>query len=372
MKVNYCYLLIVGFLLFSCNEVKHSELLTIPVDSSQNVPLALSAITEDLIAIELELTNESLINPDRISRILLSENYVIVAKLNQVLVFGKDGKFVRSIGTRGQGVGGFNFIVSVAIDEKNKRLFIGSTNPQKIISYDLSGTFLNEVVNPIQYNPLPHDMHYIDGKLLLVAQHIGFCRNKNKRFLHSMLYHLDDNFQVIDSHSIRKTYFAGGSMASIHPCTKNIVKGAEATFFYLSEIYDRWAPTEITLRDTLYRLENNQLIPELRLKFRNDGIDRGGNKFIELHNIFRSSRYVFSTYRNNLTNNTYQFVFDTKTGIGNNMQDGFIDDINNIEERIIIRPLTTNSEMFYFWHTHMDPDCFEEPNPTLYIGRLRR
>jgi len=27
---------------------------------------------------------------------------------------------------------------------------------------------------------------------------------------------------------------------------------------------------------------------------------------------------------------------------------------------------------FYYWHTHMDADSLEEPNPTLYIGKLKK
>ena len=344
--------------------------MTIPVDINQNNPLALSEIAEELIAINLELTDESLINPDAISDITISENYIIVTKWARVLVFDKDGKFVRAIGRVGQGPGSFIFIRNVVIDEKNERLFLLSGNPSKIISFDLNGTFLNEVS---VRNLRPKHMSYVNGKLLLVSKDIRM-RGRREFSSHSVLYRLDDSFQVIDSLCIRRTSVITDGLTlhtSFAFINKSIVQGAGGTtYFYLNELGD--PPTEIVLRDTLYRLEGNQLIPELRLSFRNDGISRAGNRFIDLKSIFRSSRYVFSIYKNTLTGNTYQFVFDTKTGKSSNMQGGFIDDINNIEERIIISPLTTNSEIFYFWHTHMDPDDFEEPNPTLYVGRLRR
>ena len=54
------------------------------------------------------------------------------------------------------------------------------------------------------------------------------------------------------------------------------------------------------------------------------------------------------------------------------MQDGYTDDIHGIKERIRIRPLSTNTEYIYYWHTHMNPNDLEEPNPTLYFGKLKK
>jgi len=54
------------------------------------------------------------------------------------------------------------------------------------------------------------------------------------------------------------------------------------------------------------------------------------------------------------------------------MQDGYTDDIHHIEKRVSIRPLNSNAELFYYRHTHMNPDDLDEPNPTLYIGKLKK
>ena len=62
-----------------------------------------------------------------------------------------------------------------------------------------------------------------------------------------------------------------------------------------------------------------------------------------------------------------------KTGKGYNMKNGFTDDFHQIEKRINIRPFASNTELFYYWHTHMNEgDLNNEPNPTLYIGRLKK
>ena len=370
MKKNYFPLLIVGLLLLSCNKAQHSDLLIIPVDISQNNPLRLSEIADEIFSVELELTDESLLRSDwPARRVLLSENYIIIVQALEIFVFDKEGRFVRQIGRVGQGPGEFTWLMDITIDESNKHLFI--TDGRRIIRYHLNGEYIDEIVRPVQASMT--EIHYSDGHFLLSAQQFGFSEDRG-HFMHSVFYRLDNTFQVVDSFDIRTDYFGWPEGLAIPLSSgSSVVRGLEAVYFYERAIPARLTqPTEIVASNTLYRLENLKRIPELRLSFRNDGIDRAGNRFICIHTIFRSSRYVFSIYDNTLTGNRYQFVFDTKTGRGYNMQDGFIDDINHIDERILIRPRITNSEYFYFWHTHMDPDSFDEPNPTLYVGRLKR
>ena len=37
-----------------------------------------------------------------------------------------------------------------------------------------------------------------------------------------------------------------------------------------------------------------------------------------------------------------------------------------------LRPMSNNTKLFYYLHTHIKPDALEEPNPTLYIGKLKK
>ena len=368
MKRNYYLLFITGVLLFSCSkDTKKSELPEYPVDIEQNISLPLSEIAEKTTAIELELTDVSLINPDRIQSIFLCDNLVIVAERERIFVFGIDGKFVRTIGSKGQGPGEYSSIRNVAMDERNKRLFINSMS--KIICYDLNGFFLKEL--PMGSDMIIKDLNYIDGKLLIAAEQIG-RKDEKGQFNHSAVYRLNDDLQIIDSCTIQNTYFER-PMSSIHPYENFILDGNGTIYIYYSDIYfNMQTPKEVVLRDTLYYLKNNHLIPGLKLKFNNDGIDGGGNKFIHLFNIYRSTRYIFAFYQNENKQMFYYYCYDTETNKGYNMQDGYIDDIHQIEKRVRIYPLNTNTEMFYYWHTHMNPNDLEEPNPTLYIGKLKK
>ena len=364
---NKFSLILICFLLLAFSDAKQYDLPEIPVNIDQNISLPLSEITDEIISVDLELTDESLINPDRIKRVFIGEDYVIIAELEKILVFSKDGKFVRPIGSKGQGPGEYTGIRSIAIDEKNRRLFVNSIS--KIICYDLNGKCIREsnTARGWSFN----DMNYINDELLLVAEQPG-RKDEKGLFKHSALIRMNNGLQIMDSCVIRNTYFRQTGLY-IHPFEDFILSGNSKVSLYCSDIYyNEQNPVETVLRDTLYRLEKNNLVPLLKLKFKNNGIDWKGNKFIQLFNVYRSSRYVFAVYGNTLNNNYYRFCYDTKTGKGFNMQNGFTDDIHKIEKLVSIRPLNTNSELFYYWHTHMKSDDLEEPNPTLYIGKLKK
>jgi len=361
---HFLFFIIITFLFFSCGETKQGDLLEIPVDIEQNNPLQLSEIAEEITAIELELTDESLLSPDYLTRITVTESEVIIAGL-KIHVFNKDGKIIRSIASRGQGPGEYNIIINIAIDKKNKRLFIVSANPDKIICYDLEGNFLKEFrFNQSFLSVTSMDLNYINDELVLVGQKMD--KNEEKGlYSPSLVIRLSDDFQIIDSYTIRNLYIGNESFATLYKHSDFILNGNSSVYLFYGDFYIKSDKSvEGTLCDTLYRFENDHLVPELKLRF--------SSKFIHLFNVYRSSRYVISFYANNQGWNNYYFCYDIKTGKGYNMKDGFMDDINGIDKRVSIRPFNHDTEMFYYLHTHMKPGDLEEPNPTLYIGKLKK
>ena len=368
--LGFWIITIISFLLLSCSKTEQGELLEIPIDIHQNSSLPLSEIAEEITAIELELTNESLINSSYIKGVIASEDNLIIADLNKVFVFSKDGKFIRSIGSRGQGPGEYNYIQNMAIDEKNKRLFIISSPDRKIITYDLNGNSSKGISAPWGY---PEGINYINEELWILCD--KFAEDSNGLYSNTALYRLDDDLRAVDSCTVRNLYLEGitGGYIYGHGAGDFILKGGKSVYLYYGNFIvdiNRWKDrsAEKISCDTLYQFRNNYLIPELTLKFKNDEI----SKFIVVLNIYRSSRYIFAVYRNDNDHKLYYFCYDTKTGKGYNMQGGYIDDINQIEERLVIRPSNLGTEMFYYLHTNMKPDDKEEPNPTLYIGKLKK
>ena len=363
MKGNFIRITIIACLLCSCSEKKQGDLPEIPVDIHKNDLLSLQEIAEEITAIEFELTDESVFSPNYIQNIVISENEVFIAGMQKIYVFSKEGKFIRTIGSKGQGPGEYLGISRIALDEKNRRLFINSS--PKILSYDLTGNFLKE--KQLSVNVV--DINYINEELLLlinkeISGSKGICS-------HSAIWRLNDDLWIVDSCTIRDLSLEGLSGSTLSWSNDFILRGSESVYVYYGDFFFEFGVDnmlEKVLRDTLYRFENNQLIPELKLQFKND------SKFINLYSIYRSSRYIFAIYRNANSPGTtvYCFCYDTKTGKGYNMKNGYADDINGIDKPVVIRPFNLDTEMFYYLHTNMKPSDLEEPNPTLYIGRLKK
>ena len=390
MRIVY-FILFSSFLLYSCRNGTNGDLMEILVDIGKNSPLLLTEITEEFTAIELELTEESMINPDLIRKVLLCDSFVFVLD-EQMLVFDRKGKFIRSIGSKGQGPGEYIFIQSFTFDEKNKIIYI-INNRSQIIGYDLNGNFIKELsmknLNGGRGGQILSIECFNNELLLFVESIIEKQDNKNEKLLcyHSVLYKINNEMQFMDSCSIRddnfEITFSKGRLDEYLMCNKSDIYlyYPELNSFYINftpQLSQRLGTIKRVLQDTLYRFENNQLIPELKLKFKRNGRDYNGDKNVQLHKIYRSLRYIFAVYSTALDRESkFLFCYDTETGISYNALK-YKDDFNNIEELVEgrpyrpIRPMSNNTELFYYWRTHIKPDDLAEPNPTLYIGKLKK
>ena len=366
---NIIYLLI-AFLLCSCKESRNNEstgILDIPIGITQLVSLPLSTIAEDIQAIELELNDESVMNPDRIKRIFFTDSILIIAEQYKLFVFNINGKFICAIGNRGPGPGDFlRSIRNFTMDEKNRCLFVVSH--QKIFHFNIDGKLIKTFEIDSDKSPI-RDINFINNELWLVVENER--RDINGPYNHSVLYKMNTDFQITDSFPFRDTYYLNETFINSHQYEDFILRRDTIISLYCSEVTRGLTKVQL-LRDTLYSFKNNCLIPELKLNFKNNGIDGNGKIFINLLNLYRSSRYVFANYDNFQDGKRYKFCFDTKTGKGYNVSDGYNDDINQTVNPVSIRPHILNTELFYYWHTNIRLDGLEEPNPTLYIGRLRK
>jgi hypothetical protein len=359
------------FFTISCNNKENSGLTVIPVDIDQDKSLPLSEIADDIKQIELELTDESLIG--RVRKVLLCGDYYAVltnyGSENRILLFDATGKYIRQIGSTGQGPGEFTRVYDIACDVE-RGYFFAMSYP-KIICYDLAGHFVKESSGKRGVGSIIVSLNYVNDALLYISEDVR--KDETGSYTLSTMYKMDDDMQVKDSIEIRRVYFDKPGIFE-NP-TKDFITDADGhTYFYYSDLYhEQQNPAVSILRDTLYQKEDTQLIPYLRLKFKDDGIDAGGKKYIQLLNIYRSSRFVFSRYSDSNKNESYFFCYDTKNEKGYNMKDGYTDDFYHIPKKAVIRPFASSPEKFYYLYTDLDKAVDgEEPNPTLYVGTLKK
>ena len=357
--------IIVILLLNSCTTKESSGLREIFVDVDQNSFLNLSEISDEIKSIELELTDSSLIK--KILKVLVCDEYIIALERKKILKFDHNGKFIKQIGSVGQGPGEFLNIIDIAADTENNSLYIACTG--KIINLDFEGNLIKEYSEDMADLGMLKHLNFANDELIIMSEHFNESIN-DKRCNRAMIYKLNRDLQLKDSIGVR-TVCLDNPGFWFNPYIDYITYTNKDTYFYFPEMN-----IEPFVRDTLYMLENNQLVPQLRLKFKNEGVATDGMKFVYLFNIYQASRFIFAVYTDTRDGkqDIHQFCYDTKLQKGYDMKDGFVDDIHNVEERVKIRPLNSDVEMFYYLHTNMNDvsDNGEEPNPTLYIGKLKK
>lgn len=361
---------LVGFMLLlvalnACKGKENAELLTASVDIKTVVAFPLSGITSDIQSVSLELTDSSLIDINKVHRVLFDDNYILIQNsgVYSVMLFNRAGKFIRRLGTMGQGAEEYVNIFDIAADFENKRVFIATR--RRLICYDFDGNFIRNI--PIRSKGEPSCLNFVDDKLLFIGRDTGGVLNDGTRFFSYSLYKLDDNWQLADSVELIRV--VNPRAAWVQPYNDLITQCGNETYQYAFEFN-----SEPSLRDTLFQLKNMERIPHLRLDFHASGVDANGERVIYLQNIYRSSRYVFAYYGLAEQNEYFCFCYDTKTGKGYSMQDGYKDDVMHDGMIVKMRPFIQNTDKFYYLVTDVaeNLDSEEEPNPTLYIGTLKK
>lgn len=150
MNLKFPAFIILLSLAVSCSEpVKKSEGLTV-LDLSQNInvesKLTLSQIATDINYTKLESNPECFIK--RVDQYSITDNYILIYDQSQpmVLLFDRQGKFIRKIGNIGKGPGEFNRPDDVRISRDEK--FILVMDYLKVMRFGFDGKLIGETKLP--------------------------------------------------------------------------------------------------------------------------------------------------------------------------------------------------------------------------------
>jgi len=355
-KFTFCILFL---LLMNCTN-KQNDFFTIDINSAIEKPLLLSDIADNIEAIELEMTDSSLVNIRAIVRIHYTGEYIVVCERRSIMIFNKVGKFIRRISSVGQGPMEYIIAISLAVDIKNEHIYLLCISG-KIICFDFEGNVLKRSPAGCYNKGVTNYIIYANNNLLYLMNRLEISNGNNINM--SSLYTIDNNLFISDSLEILK--IQSDHYGSVGFNNDYICNDRENTYLYYGDV-----TANPTVQDTLYKLKNNQLIPYLNLSFNNKGINVVGDKEVTILNLYKSSRYVFSRFVNNILEKSYCFYYDIKTGQCYKFNGVYSDDIHT-KENVRIRPFDSNSNMFYYLHTIINDTAKEEPNPTLFVGTLK-
>ena len=175
--LKYIIDLIIVILLNSCSNQEdkirnnEEELLSFDVSTLDNkeYEIKLSDLMESVEIVQLDSSTDEAYTG--IFKLGISDNYLVTSTPQNIpvkLFSRKDGRFIRNIGTKGQGPGEYRTIWNIMIDEKQERIHLGEPFQDKIHTYDMNGKYhAEETIN------LPHGVRnkyvmYLEKSLYLL------------------------------------------------------------------------------------------------------------------------------------------------------------------------------------------------------------
>lgn len=359
MKNRYIFLGLI--ILFSCKpNVKHEfEVIKVNPEASENVMLSDIASNVDYIALE---TNESCLIT-RIQNIELADQYIFINDAGRrILQFDTSGKFIRQIGREGRGPGEYSVIRGIAADIKNSILYV-SCFSRKILSFDFNG----ELSNEINQEPSAEFITVVDENLWSVSTRMGIESEDNKYVNIASLtiyYPKNDNSDTL---IIKKVGLTGMSGTS-DPQAWHISDLGCSQFLYYPVLL-----SEPLIRDTLYEVKGDNLIPFLKLDFGLNDPSPEGSRQLLIRNIYRTNRYIFAEYVYNRNQNI--FCYDITQSKNYNTDRSFTD--NFFDMGIVqLRPLDLKNEKMYFVKDGFEIEgkierMTENCNPVIFIVTLK-
>ena len=146
--------LCIGLFLSACGGEKNVPQGEVPVIDIENAiqnpqELLLSDFGEKISYVSLETTDESLVKLLSGSKMIVTNPYIFIGEdQSPILCFDRNtGKFLRTIGSLGQGPGEYQNPSEMEVDAEAKRIYI-RVAPSHYLCYDFEGEFLHTLTLP--------------------------------------------------------------------------------------------------------------------------------------------------------------------------------------------------------------------------------
>ena len=150
------------------NQNDHVNNLILFEENSFEIPeqIRYSELFDSCYFVPLETTEESLLS--EITQIKFLNEMIVIRdnKTKKVVLFSRDGKFLRNIGNAGRGPAEYMGLAEIDVDSKNNHIFILDNTAKRILTYDLQGNLINDF--NLKVYAIPFSFQYTgQGKFLV-------------------------------------------------------------------------------------------------------------------------------------------------------------------------------------------------------------
>lgn len=336
-----------------CTKNKESGIIYISVPQAVSPETSLGELAESVEKMQLETKKGTLLG--FIKDLKVAGDWLFLVELNKISVFDRQGRFVTTIGHQGDGPGEFRRVSSIALDYDSKLVYVASG--MKLLVYSFDNKLLAEKMYrmPIGY------VHVLNHQPTIISERIG-VKVPGGYANQTQLYRLNQNLDVLDSIPFRTILL------------DEIAVGGFGVKYYFSEIaeglflYKPVFTPENLLRDTLYQVHENRIVPYMKLVFeRPQSLNQQGYQTILINNINNAASYIICEYDQDWER--MMFLYDKKRSKEYNLKGGLVDDEGDV---VLLRPLDLAKDTFYYVkEAKFSNSNVEETNPVIGIVKLK-
>ncbi len=160
--------------------------------------LNLSMVADSLEYIPLETLSESLI--DRTGHVVLTEEFIFLQTLHNILKFSRDGKYLSKIGSQGRGPGEYVTMRNISIDIDKERLLIFPNIASELLIYTFDNKYFGKIPLFDSYLDLALTVYYA-GNDHFIASGVGLWPGEfsEEMFLIALLDSTGKIIEKVDS-----------------------------------------------------------------------------------------------------------------------------------------------------------------------------
>ena len=199
-------------LFFSTYKEGENEIRVFRLDSyTDTIPLKLTDIAEDIKIIKLETIDSSLVST---FNVFINDQYIVSQDFYNILLFNRDGKYLKNLSRSGRGPGEFNNLRQIVLSDRGNKLYGLEFSPEKIHCWNLNDNDYKGIHTGTE--GVSNDIMVVEDSLIFVSNmRYDICKDKllvinpegkilnripntsNEDSKHSMgrkiLYHIDGN-----------------------------------------------------------------------------------------------------------------------------------------------------------------------------------
>ncbi|BDD11063.1 hypothetical protein FUAX_34950 [Fulvitalea axinellae] len=353
-------LFLIAILFGACSSEADKGFSVFPVDPDNTAPADITEIAENVEVIPLETADSCMVGKWMQAKV--TPDYLFVASARTKLFqFDRKGKFLRQIGKPGKGPGEYgNRFSDFAVSPKDEMVYMLSR--KKVMAYSFDGAFMGSFPT----GGFGEFIHYKDGVLRVFSKEFG-VKSEGKQYNVYNLHSYDSKGTIIDSLSVNKVH-TPKMVVSVGPAGTQYFASAGGNDYVFAPVMVR----ELGQNDTLFQLKNRKLKASVLLDFGEKG--RGENRAISLMNLFRTERYLFSSYMYERKSRMY--CRDMKTGKEFNLVNGFsVPEWSETPLMLLPLDVTDNKLYFYQWGHDLEgkiDGVTEESNPVIFVVNLKK